>query len=137
MAQIVDMPAFLAVPLVRHYGNLGLSRFIKAKVNGCAVLDKTLKTDFYANKGERPSVYYATSKYLCFCFLLRLRPATWAGVMPFKAECGRTKLKKKMNMEMRLFADWNEEKPCLVLYHALNCLLKHSIRLLEMSSLKL
>lgn len=29
-------------------------------------------------------------------------------------------------MEMRLLADANEEKPCLVLYHALNCLLKHS-----------
>ena len=78
----------------------------------------------------------ATSKNLCFCFWDRLRPATCAGVIPFRAECGRTKL-KNTNMEIRLLADWKDEKPCLVLYHALNCVLKHSMRLLEMSSRKL
>lgn len=40
-------------------------------------------------------------------------------------------------MEIRLLALSKEEKPCLVLYQALNCLLKHSIRLLETTSLKL
>ena len=44
---------------------------------------------------------------------------------------------KNTNMEMRLFAGANEEKPCLVLYQALNCLLKHSISLLVISSPKL
>ena len=43
----------------------------------------------------------------------------------------------KENFSMRLLAEAKEEKPCLVLYHALNCLLKHSMRLLVMSSWKL
>ena len=39
-------------------------------------------------------------------------------------------------MEIKLLADPKEQKPCLVLYQALNCLLKHSIRLFEISSLR-
>lgn len=38
-------------------------------------------------------------------------------------------------MKIRLLALSKEEKQCLVLYRALNCLLRHSIRLFEMSSL--
>ena len=37
-------------------------------------------------------------------------------------------MKKNTNMEIRLLALSKEEKTCLVLYQALNCLLKHSIR---------
>ena len=56
------------------------------------------------------------SRYSRFCFLVRLSPATLAGVCPSRAECGRTKLKKKINIEIRLFAVCRLEKPCLVLY---------------------
>ena len=44
-------------------------------------------------------------------------------------------MKKKTNKETKLLALSKEEKPGLVLYQALNCLLKHSIKLFEMSSL--
>ena len=47
------------------------------------------------------------------------------------------RLKQGIITESDTIYEEKEEKPCLVLYHALNCLLKHSMRLLVMSSWKL